>query len=205
MNPMYKAFVSYSHAADGKLSPAIQSGLQRFAKAWYQSRAMRVFRDETSLSANPALWESIEKALEASEYFLLLASPQAAQSPWVRREIDWWLEHRPRGRLLILRDIDTPQRLRLVAPALEFTDCLNFLLRCVPNFTVHTRGFLAFVFCHSTHGESFAAVRVGQQALQGSHLAPSALLRCLRDTHLESANMSVDGSPIDGIPFCRFV
>lgn len=102
MNPMYKAFVSYSHAADGKLSPAIQSGLHRFAKAWFQRRAMRVFRDETSLSANPALWESIEKALEASEYFLLLASPQAAQSPWVRREIDWWLEHRPRGRLLIL-------------------------------------------------------------------------------------------------------
>ena len=39
---------------------------------------MRVFRDKASLSANPALWASIQKALEESEYFLLLASPQAA-------------------------------------------------------------------------------------------------------------------------------
>lgn len=98
----YQAFLSYSHAADGKLSPAIQAGLHRFAKAWYQRRAMRVFRDKTSLSANPALWPSIEKALAASESFLLLASPQASQSPWVRREVEWWLAHRPVDQLLIV-------------------------------------------------------------------------------------------------------
>ena len=46
----YQAFISYSHAADGKLSPALQSGLYRFTKSWYQRRALRVFRDKTSLS-----------------------------------------------------------------------------------------------------------------------------------------------------------
>src|SRR5688572_31157284 len=82
----YDAFVSYSHAADGKLAPALQAALHRFAKPWYRRRALRVFRDETSLSASPALWPSIEAALAASRYFVLLASPAAAQSRWVGQE-----------------------------------------------------------------------------------------------------------------------
>jgi WD40 repeat protein len=87
----YKAFVSYSHDADGKLAPAIQSALQNFAKSWYKRKAFGVFRDKTSLSANPALWPSIARALDTSEYFLFLASPEAAQSVWVEKEIRYWL------------------------------------------------------------------------------------------------------------------
>src|SRR5437868_12717434 len=77
--------------------------------------------------------------------------------------------------------------------------CLCFLLWCVANFLVHTGGFLAIVFRHSSNGKNFAAIRVGQQALQGSHPAPSACLRCLHDTHLESANVAVDGLPVYGV------
>lgn len=99
---LYKAFISYSHAADDKLAPALQSALHNFAKPWYRLRSIRVFRDKTSLAANPALWPSIESALNESEYFLLLASPQAVQSPWVEREIEWWLENRSIERMLIL-------------------------------------------------------------------------------------------------------
>ena len=47
---------------------------------------LRIFRGETSLSANPGLWTSIERSLAQSDYFLLLASPDAAQSPWVAKE-----------------------------------------------------------------------------------------------------------------------
>src|SRR5215472_5542414 len=89
-------------------------------------------------------------------------------------------------------------------PALEFVNCLCFLLWCVPNFSVYTGGFLTIIFRHSSNGENLAAVRVGQQALQGSHLAPSAFLCCLRDTHLESANVAVNGLPVDGVPLRRF-
>jgi hypothetical protein len=64
---LYNAFVSYSHAADAKLAPAIQRALHAFAKPWYKLRALRVFRDKTSLSANPALWDAIEQALSQSE------------------------------------------------------------------------------------------------------------------------------------------
>src|SRR5438876_6071103 len=87
---------------------------------------------------------------------------------------------------------------------LEFVYGLYLLLWGVPNFSVHTRGFLALVFRHSPHGQNFAAERVGQQALQGSHLAPSAFLHRLHDTHLESAHVAVDGLPINGEPLCRF-
>src|SRR5262249_9190868 len=71
----YHAFVSYSHALDSKLAPAVQRGLQRFAKPWFRAQALRIFRDQTGLSANPDLWSSIASALDASQHFVLLASP----------------------------------------------------------------------------------------------------------------------------------
>jgi WD40 repeat protein len=97
----YDAFISYSHAVDGKLAPALQSALHGFARPWNRLRALRVFRDEASLSANPALWSSIERALHGSAFFILLASPEAARSRWVDREIGYWLGHKPRTNLLI--------------------------------------------------------------------------------------------------------
>ncbi len=99
---LYKAFMSYSHAADGKLAPAFQAALQRFAKPWYRLRAIRVFRDKTSLSVNPGLWSSIEAALSNSEYFLCLASPEAAKSPWTQREVAYWLANRSAEEILIV-------------------------------------------------------------------------------------------------------
>jgi hypothetical protein len=98
----YDAFVSYSHAADGRLAPALQAGLQSLAKPWYRRRALRVFRDKTSLSASPELWPAIERALAQARYFVLLASPEAAGSPWVEREVRWWRTHRGRDTVLIV-------------------------------------------------------------------------------------------------------
>lgn len=100
--PKYKAFMSYSHAADGKLVRALHSALYQFAKPWYRRRAIGVFRDETSLNMTPELWPSIEQALSESEYFLLFASPLAAQSPWVQKEVAWWLEQRTAQTILIV-------------------------------------------------------------------------------------------------------
>lgn len=98
----YNAFISYSHAADDKLAPALQSALHRFAKPWYRLRQLHVFRDKTSLTADPGLWSAIENALRQSEWLLLLASPEAANSHWVQKEIGWWLENRATNRLLAL-------------------------------------------------------------------------------------------------------
>ena len=98
----YDAFISYSHAADGALAPAIQDGLQRLAKPWNRRRALHVFRDETGLSVNPHLWESIVGALDSSRWFIVLASPEAAASPWVNREIEHFLASGERARERLL-------------------------------------------------------------------------------------------------------
>ena len=101
----YKAFLSYSHTADEKLAPALQSALHRFDCPWYRSRAIRVFRDTTNLSVSPELWPSIEQALHHSQYFILLASPEAAASKWVNKEVDHWLTHKsPHILLLVVTD-----------------------------------------------------------------------------------------------------
>ena len=97
---VYDGFISYSHAADGLLAPRLQSGVQRFAKPWWKRRALRIFRDESSLSANPHLWSSITRALDQSRWFILLLSPDAAQSDWVNQEIDYWLEHKDPNRII---------------------------------------------------------------------------------------------------------
>jgi WD40 repeat protein len=98
----FKAFISYSHAADGKLAPAVQHALHRIAKPWYRLRSMRVFRDQTNLSTSPGLWTSIESALKEAEFFLFMASPKAAQSVWVQKEVSWWLENRSWKTFLIV-------------------------------------------------------------------------------------------------------
>ena len=98
----YNAFISYSHAADAPLARALQASLHLFAKPWNRLRALRVFRDSSSLAATAELWPSIVAALGESEFFLLMASPQSAGSKWVQKEIDWWCEHRSLDRLLIV-------------------------------------------------------------------------------------------------------
>jgi hypothetical protein len=89
--PRYDAFLSYSHRADHKLARRLQSALQRLAKPRDQPWAIRVFRDETDLTASPAAWPKIKAALDQSNYFVLLASPEAAASKWVPKELCYWL------------------------------------------------------------------------------------------------------------------
>lgn len=98
----YDAFISYSHAADGQLAPAVQRCLHRLAKPWYRPRALWVFRDEVSLSASPDLWTTIETALRETRYFILMASPAAARSAWVRQEVAFWQANRERETFLIV-------------------------------------------------------------------------------------------------------
>jgi len=98
----YDGFISYSHAADGKLAPAVQAELHALGRPWYKLRALSVFRDKTSLAADPGLWPSIERALSNSRWFIYLASPLAARSEWVCREVAWWLANHDSSSLLIV-------------------------------------------------------------------------------------------------------
>src|SRR5207248_9397934 len=75
-----------------------------------------------------------------------------------------------------------------------------FLLGSVPSHFVPSWGCTTFVFRHSSNSKSFAAIRVGQQALSGFHLAPLAILRCLHDTRLEPTHIVVNGLPVNVVP-----
>jgi hypothetical protein len=59
---------------------ALQSVVQKLGKPWYRHRALRVFRDDTSLSATPGLWPSIEQALGQSRFLILLHRVAATSS-----------------------------------------------------------------------------------------------------------------------------
>ena len=89
---MFDAFISYSHAADGRLAAALQHGLHRFAKPLFKLRAVRVFRDKTTLAMTPKLWPEIERALRDSRFFILMADPLSKESEWVQKEVNCWLK-----------------------------------------------------------------------------------------------------------------
>ena len=63
---------------------------------------MRIFRDERHLRPGVDLPELIRSALESSEFLILLASPEAAASPWVTDEIDIWCRELGRASNLIV-------------------------------------------------------------------------------------------------------
>src|ERR1700731_1337719 len=98
---LYDAFESYSHAKDKPIAAALQSAVQKLGKPWYRRRALRVFRDDTSLSATPHLWPTIEQALGQSKFLILLAFPEAAAAHWVGKENVYWLEAKSSDTLLI--------------------------------------------------------------------------------------------------------
>jgi hypothetical protein len=90
LNENWDGFISYRHDDSAtKLAENLQYAIHRFAKPFYQLRAVSLFRDETNLGIEPQLWPTIQSALDTSRYLLLLASPQAAKSYWVEREVSY--------------------------------------------------------------------------------------------------------------------
>ena len=99
-------FISYNHT-NLQVAAALQRALTRLGRPWNRARALRVFRDKTDMSAAPHLWGMVEQALGNSRFFLLLASPEAARSKWVRREVEFWFAAKdPRNLLIALIDGD---------------------------------------------------------------------------------------------------
>jgi WD40 repeat protein len=97
----YDAFLSYARE-DQIFAEQLQRALERFAKPWYRARSLKVYRDITSLSPQGGLWATLQQGLEKSAWFILLASPQAAHSDWIDREVSWWLENRSLDQMLIV-------------------------------------------------------------------------------------------------------
>ena len=89
----WDAFISYARSASTLEAQRLQTAIQTFAKPWFRLRAVRIFRDDSSMSANPALWSSIEQGLQQARWLVVLLSQAAARSEYVAAEIAWWLRH----------------------------------------------------------------------------------------------------------------
>ena len=98
------------------------------------------------------------------------------------------------------RNVDTSQRLRLIAAPPQRADGFVFGRRGAPDFSVHSRRSFALIVRHSFHGQGFAGKRAGQQPLQGFHLAPTAFLSGLDDTRLQPSDLTFTVSPVESVP-----
>jgi hypothetical protein len=97
----YQYFISHA-SADLALAIKLRTGLQSFNKNWTMFRAASVYLDETNLPAKPDIRTAIDEAVRASEYFVLLASPAAADSSWVLHEIEVFLETHPATNIVLV-------------------------------------------------------------------------------------------------------
>jgi WD40 repeat protein len=79
----------------------LERALMSYAKPLL-ARPIKIFRDENYLTPNINLPKLIIDALNSSEYLILLASPEAAASAWVKDELKHWCVELQRTENLIV-------------------------------------------------------------------------------------------------------
>lgn len=109
----YDAFISYRHAPlDSLAAKNLHRQLENFrvprlADRELQKKAKKrinsIFRDRDELPVSSNLAESIQLALEAAEYLIVICSPRTPESLWVRKEIETFIQlHGPEHVLAVL-------------------------------------------------------------------------------------------------------
>ncbi len=96
MERKYVAFISYRHA---ELDSAVAKQLHTLIEQYVIPKNLRkdgkklgiVFRDEEELVTSSNLTDEICRALDNSQYLIVVCSKNTAQSPWVSREIAHFL------------------------------------------------------------------------------------------------------------------
>lgn len=99
----YKAFLSYSHD-DQAWAKWLHERLERYRipRSLRRSRESSgyrlglVFKDREELATSHSLSESICRALDDSEYLIVVSSTDSATSRWVNEEVRHFLETRGR-------------------------------------------------------------------------------------------------------------
>lgn len=97
----FEAFISYSSARSSKLARRLEGHLKRYAKPLFQ-RPRRIFLDNSHFAPGADLPTQIRRALRDSEYLILLATPSAAESPWVQDELLVWFRDLKRASRFIV-------------------------------------------------------------------------------------------------------
>ncbi len=95
----FDAFISYNHH-DEPMASAIERAIERFATPFYKRRRISVFRDSTSMTVDPDLWQAITHPMDNARFVLLLSSTHSATSKWVNREIGYCIDKKGIDQLL---------------------------------------------------------------------------------------------------------
>lgn len=106
MERTYAAFISYRHAPlDITTAKTLHSLIEQYRvpkslRKNGQKRLGIVFRDQDELSASSDLTANICRALDHTEFLIVICTPDSKKSPWVEREINYFLQHHDRSRVL---------------------------------------------------------------------------------------------------------
>ena len=104
MDLHYNAFISYRHhPLDIKVAEQIHRGLEhyRIPKALKKDGVkMHLFRDKEELPITSNLTDDITRALEKSDFLIVICSTHTKESIWVQREIEAFLQTHSRNRVL---------------------------------------------------------------------------------------------------------
>lgn len=95
----YYAFISYKRE-DEKWAKWLQKKLESYGfpvalrkdNPTLPAKIRPIFRDKSDLSGGN-LKASIEKGLASSKYLIVICSPRAAKSPWVSKEVQYFIDH----------------------------------------------------------------------------------------------------------------
>jgi len=135
--PRYWAFLSYSHH-DRAVARRLQRQLETYRLPRrlvgretplgpVPARLSPLFRDRDELNAGADLKASVQEALAASRWLVVVCTPDAARSPWVNREIVEFKRLHGEGRVLAL--IAAGEPFASQTPGREASECFPPALR----------------------------------------------------------------------------
>lgn len=112
----YCAFISYRHyTPDKEIAQRLHSLIETYSipSALRGDTGLKhpgnVFRDQEELPLSSNLGRDIETALDNSDWLICVCSPRYLESRWCMRELEYFIEHRGRDRVLAVLAEGEPQ------------------------------------------------------------------------------------------------
>lgn len=116
MEQQFCAFISYRHQSpDQEIAKKLHTAIETYhipgsiRKKTGRKRLGRVFRDQEELPLSPDLGSDIEAALDRSEWLIAICSPRYLESRWCLRELEYFIQHKGRDRVLAVLAEGTPE------------------------------------------------------------------------------------------------
>ena len=115
MDYKYDAFISYNHnPRDIRISKMLQQKLEQYkipegvSARTGKKKIERVFLDRGELEVAGDLNEEILRALRSTDFLIVICSPESYASPWVKKEIDYFLQYKTKDNILTVLTAGEP-------------------------------------------------------------------------------------------------